>query len=284
MITGAVWTDTDHDGWADLIIAGEWMPITVFKNIKGRLQHITASNGLQHTTGLWTTLAKADINHDGFDDVLAGNWGQNSKLKASKQFPLKMFTGDFDNNGIIDQLLAVAENGNYYPFLNREELEKRLPGLIRKKYPTYASFAGQTMTQILEGSAKAREFSAEMLNSVLLVNDQKGAFTVTNLPYQAQWSTIHSFLTTDCNSDGKTDIITGGNFYGTIPYEGRYDAGGVNVLLQHGNTSWSWLPWYRSGLPVNGEIRDIKTMRLAGNKMALLFALNNGRIFIAATK
>src|SRR5450432_458295 len=148
MVTSAVWTDIDKDGWPDLVMAGEWMPITIFKNDRGKLNNVTEKLDLQNTNGLWTTIYAADINNDGADDLLVGNWGENSKLHASQQYPLKLFAGDLDNNGSLDQILAIEKNGKYYTFLGKEELEKQLPALMRKKYADYSSLAGQTIEEV----------------------------------------------------------------------------------------------------------------------------------------
>ena len=198
MVTDAVWTDLDKDGWPDLVIAGEWMPITIFKNQKGKLINATAAYGLEHTKGLWTTLHVADINGDGFDDILAGNFGNNTKLTASEKFPLELYVGDFDNNGDLDQLMAVEKEGNYYPFVGKEELEIQLPSVIKKRYLGYASFAGQTMQNVFaEKLDHAKKLTAEILSSVVLINNKKGAFTITALPPQVQWSPVFAFCTTD---------------------------------------------------------------------------------------
>jgi enediyne biosynthesis protein E4 len=283
MITGAVWTDIDHDGWHDLVIAGEWMPVTVFKNNKGKLQNETATLGLQHTTGLWTTVYKTDINKDGFDDLLLGNWGENSKLRASQQYPLKMIVGDFDGNGNTEQLLAIQEKGEYYPFLGKEELEKRLPALIRKKYASYSAFAGETLAGMLdEKTGPGRQYEAAVLSSVLLINNRKNGFDIIKLPYQAQWSSVGSFLTADFNGDGRLDILAGGNFFGAIPYEGKYDAAALNLLLQNEKGGWNWLAWPNLGMEIKGEVRDIKMIRL-GDKIHYLFACNNDRLRLAKT-
>jgi hypothetical protein len=285
MITGATWSDIDKDGWHDLVIVGEWMPVTIYKNNKGKLQNATASLNLQHTTGLWTTVYASDINGDGYNDLLLGNWGENSKLRASQQFPLKMMVGDFDGNGNKEQVWAIEQNGSYYPFLGKEELEKRIPALIRKKYATYSAFAGETVSGMLQENAKqAKEFEAAMLQSGMLINNQKGGFVISKLPYRMQWSSISSFITEDMNGDGRKDIIAAGNFYGAIPYEGNYDAGGLNILLQNKTNDWSWLPFTQVGLQINGEIRDIKTTRMAGGKTGYLFALNNDKIIFAVKK
>ena len=281
MVTSATWTDIDLDGWKDLVIVGDWMPVTVFKNLKGKFKNITVDLRLQHTTGLWTTIYTADINNDGYPDLLAGNLGENSKLHASEQFPLKLYVGDFDNNGDIDQLLATEYKTQYYPFLGKDELEKRLPSLIKKRYLTYASFAGQTIDKVLEGKMdKVKTFNADILSSVLLLNDGKGNFKLSKLPYQAQWTPVFSFITGDFNNDTRTDIITAGNFYGTTPYEGRYDATFPVLLLQKDKLKFSSANPLESGIETAGEIRDIKLIHLYGQGTSYLLARNNGRIAI----
>ncbi|MEO7766951.1 MAG: FG-GAP-like repeat-containing protein, partial [Ferruginibacter sp.] len=276
MVTDAVWADIDKDGWADLVIVGEWMPITIFKNLKGNLTNKTEALGLQYTTGLWNTIHAADINNDGAIDLLAGNLGENSKLHGSSQYPLKLFTGDFDNNGSLDQVLAVENKGEYYPFLGKEELEKELPALMRKKYENYSSFAGQTVDQIFDKKLEhSKLLTANMLSSVLLMNDGKGYFKLSNLPIQAQWSSVYTFLTGDFNADHQQDIITGGNFYGVLPYEGRYDAGYGMILEGNGAGRFNALSPFQSGLMVTGEIRDIKKIKLANGHQSLLIARNN---------
>ena len=282
MVTDAVWTDMDKDGWLDLVIAGEWMPVTVYKNEKGKLINHTAVAGLQNTTGLWTTIHAADINNDGTDDLLVGNWGKNSKLHASAQYPLKLFTGDLDNNGALDQVLAVEKNGKYYTFLGKEELEKQLPALMRKKYINYSSFAGQTIEAIFgKKLEQTKKFTASMLASVMLMNNGKGNYTLSKLPMQVQWSPAYAFLTGDFNADHKTDIITAGNFYGGPPYEGRYDAGYGTLLLGAGVSRFNALSPFQSGFMITGEVRDIKKIKLANGRECLIIARNNdGLVFL----
>ena len=179
LVTDAAWTDLDKDGWPDLVIAGEWMPISVFKNQKGKLINATAVYGLAHTNGLWITLHVADINGDGFDDILAGNFGNNTKLIASEKFHLELYVGDFDNNGDLDQVMAVEKEGKYYPFVGKEELESQLPSVIKKRYLGYASFAGQTIQQVFaEKLDHAKKLTAEILSSVILINNKSGGFAI----------------------------------------------------------------------------------------------------------
>ena len=132
MITDAAWTDLDKDGWPDLVVVGEWMPVTIYKNHKGKLTNETTSYGLEHTNGLWTALHIADINNDGFDDILAGNRGTNSKLHASEKYPLQLYAGDLDNNGSLDQLLTSETNGNTIPSLVKKSWKASYHQLLRK--------------------------------------------------------------------------------------------------------------------------------------------------------
>ena len=279
MVTDAAWTDLDKDGWPDLVITGEWMSITIFKNQKGKLINATAANGLEHTKGLWTTLHIADINGDGFDDILAGNFGNNTKLTATEKFPLELYVGDFDNNGDLDQVMAVEKEGRYYPFVGKEELENRLPAVIKKKYLGYASFAGQTMQKVFaEKLDHAKKLTAEILSSVVLINNKKGLFTITKLPPQMQWSPVFSFCTIDADHDGTSDILSAGNFYGVSPYEGRYDAGYGNVLLNQIGGSFKIPDGLQTGLIVDGEVRDIKIIKTIKGGSMIAFARNNNSI------
>ncbi|MEP6554680.1 MAG: VCBS repeat-containing protein [Ferruginibacter sp.] len=278
MVTDAAWTDIDKDGWPDLVITGEWMPITIFKNQKGKLVNVTTAYGLEHTKGLWTTLYIADINNDGFDDILAGNIGDNTKLHASEKFPLELYVGDFDNNGDLDQIMAIEKNGSYYPFMSKEELEGQLPSVIKKKYLGYASFAGQTVQNIFgEKLDHAKKMTAELLSSVVLMNNKNNGFIISSLPSPVQWSPAMAFYTADFNGDGATDIFSAGNFYGVLPYEGRYDASYGTVLLNEKNNSFKTISNLQSGIMINGEVRDIKMIKTKkGNIIAV--ALNNDAI------
>ncbi|MBC7628766.1 MAG: VCBS repeat-containing protein [Ferruginibacter sp.] len=281
MVTDAVWTDIDKDGWKDLVVVGEWMPVTIYKNQQGKLTNYTSAAGLQNTTGLWTTIHAADLNNDGTDELLVGNWGENSKLHASEQYPLKLFTGDLDNNGAMDQVIAIEKNGKYYTFLGKEEIEKELPALMRKKYLYYSSFAGQTIEEIFgEKLNLTKKYSANILSSVMLVNNGAGKFTLSKLPASLQWSPVFSFLTEDVNRDGKTDIISAGNFYGVLPYEGRYDAGFGTILLNAGSNHFTALSPYQSGFLASGEVRDIKKIKLANGSRCFLVARNNNTLLI----
>lgn len=277
MVTDALWCDLDRDGWKELIIVGEWMPVTVYKNNKGQLQNVTQQLKLENTTGLWTTVHAADIFHDGYEDLLVGNWGENSKLQASDNYPLQLYVGDIDKNGQVEQILSVAKGNAYYTFLGKEEMEKLLPGIIKKKYLDYKSMVGKTVEEIFENHLQSlKKLTASTLSSVML-NNVKGNLAVSKLPAALQWSPVFSFVTGDFNKDGKTDVISAGNFYGTLPFEGRYDAGYGNVLLNGTSGLYNVSP-AQSGLVLEGEIRDIKRLKMSNNKIVYVIARNNNSL------
>lgn len=281
MVTDAAWSDIDKDGWPDLVIAGEWMPITLYKNQKGKLVNATTSYGLKHTTGLWTALHIADINNDGFDDILAGNWGTNSKLHASEKYPLELYVGDLDNNGSLDQVMAIENGEKYYTFLGKEELEAQLPSVIKKKYLGYAAFAGQTIEDVfVKKLDHVKKYTAETLSSVVLINNKKDGFTKTPLPSQAQWSPVFAFITADVNQDGSTDILAAGNFYGVIPYEGRYDANEGAVMLNENKNVFKIPDPLQTGFTVDGEVRDIVILKTIHRKKMMAVARNNSSLKI----
>jgi len=281
MVTDAAWTDIDKDDWPDLLIAGEWMPITIYKNQKGKLTNATALYGLEHTIGLWTTLHIADINNDGFNDILAGNRGTNSKLHASEKYPLELYVADLDNNGSLDQVLAIENGEKYYTFLGKEELENQLPSVIKKKYLAYAAFAGQTIEDVfVKKLDHVKKYTAETLSSVMLINNKKDGFIKTQLPSQTQWSPVFAFITDDFNQDGSTDILTAGNFYGVIPYEGRYDANGGTVMLNENKNVFKIPDPFQTGFTVDGEVRDIVILKTIHRKKMMVVARNNSSLKI----
>jgi hypothetical protein len=272
MVTDACWTDLNKDGRPDLIVVGEWMPPVVFVNKNGHL--IRQHSALDELTGWWSCIQSADLNKDGYPDLLLGNYGLNSKLKASASFPLKMYVGDFDHNGIPEQLLAVQKNGKYYPFLGKEELEKQLPSL-RREFPEYGEMAGKTMEEIFGNNLESSSLlQAKTLESMVLINDQHGGFIPSTLPMPLQWSPIFSFCVDDFDHDGKMDLLAGGNFYGVLPYEGRYDALPPTFARGDGKGHFDCRIPYPPELLIPGEIRDIKLLHI-GKQKALALARNN---------
>lgn len=268
IVTTAAFADVNGDSWPDLILAGEWMPVKIFLNNKGQF----TETALPNSTGLWQTLRTSDVNGDGFVDILAGNWGQNSKLYAGKNGPLKLYIKDFDRNGSTEQIMAYTIDGEEYPFLAKDELERSLP-VLKKAYLQYSEVAGKTVQYVFYDLFKDyKTLKAEVLSSACFINDGKGHFTRMDLQSDAQLAPVFCFLP----MGNKGSYMAAGNFFGAIPYEGRYDA------LQP--TVFNWQNTAKrfgtiASLPqVNGEVRDAQWLNGAGGKKILALARNNNSI------
>ena len=270
-VTAAVFADLNHDGWADLVVTGEWMPMKIFMNNHGKF---TESN-VPNSTGLWQTVLATDVNGDGYPDLLAGNWGHNSKLWAGKKGPLKLYVKDFDNNGTVEQILCyTAADGQEYTFLAKDELEKELP-VLKKAYLNYSDVAGKTVQYTFYNLFKDYlELKAETMGSCSFINDGKGNFNMQELPNAMQTAPVFAFNAVP--GEKQNSYVAAGNFYGVIPYEGRYDALHP-TLFTYNNASALFLT--QSVLPaIDGEVRDAKWLNGAGGQKLLLLARNNNKI------
>ncbi len=267
MVTAASFTDIDNDGWKDLIVTGEWMPMKIFKNNQGKF----TLTDVPKSTGLWQSVFATDVNGDGFTDILAGNWGWNNKFWSGKNGPLKLYVKDFDMNGSTDQILAYTIDKKEYTFLAKDELERAIP-VLKKAYLNYSEVAGQTVQYMFYDLFKDyKELTAEVLASSCFINDGKGNFTRKDLPAPLQFAPIFAFAPVD---NGATkNYLAAGNFYGVIPYEGRYDALQPS-LFSYNKNNLSFA--YQSQLSsIVGEARDAKWITTAGGKKVLLLARNN---------
>jgi hypothetical protein len=227
LVTAAAFADVNRDGWSDLIVAGEWMPITIFLNKEGRFQKTT----IPHSTGWWQSLLVDDVNGDGRLDILAGNWGWNNKLWSGKNGPVKLYVSDFDKNGRTDHLLSYTLNGKEFPFLAKDEVERALP-LLRKHYLLYADYAGLPMDRAFYGYAETvTPLQAERLGSAICYGNGEGVFSINDLPAELQLAPVFAFQKVP-SSSGDNRYIGAGNFFDVTPYEGRYDAQPVAVVQQ----------------------------------------------------
>ncbi|HOA39169.1 MAG TPA: VCBS repeat-containing protein, partial [Flavihumibacter sp.] len=269
MVHASSFADINGDGWSDLVVAGEWMPIKIFYNDKGRF---TATD-IPGSTGLWQSLWLNDANSDGKLDIYGGNWGLNSKLAAGKIPPLKLYVKDFDKNGSTEQIMAYTlPDKKEYTFLAKDELERALP-VLKKAYLQYSEVAGKDVQYMFyDLFTNYKEERADMLASTLFLNQGNKTFTTEQLPEALQLAPLFAF-----NSAGNEQVLAAGNFFGVIPYEGRYDA---QLPTLFSTRKPLRVAEASQLLPLAGiEIRDIKWIRTANNKQLLVLASNNGPLY-----
>jgi hypothetical protein len=276
MVTDAAWMDWDKDGHPDLVLVGEWMKVSIFRNDKGTFNDVTSAAGLDETSGWWNCIRVADVDGDGNMDLIGGNLGLNSLLKASVKEPVEMYLNDFDNNGSLDQVICSYQDGISYPFASLDELSAQIAGLD-KKYPRYSDFGGKTIKEIFGKNAIDQSIVKRtvLFESCVFLNNGNGIFKIDKLPTLAQFSPVRDIMASDINNDGKQDLILVGNDYAVRPSYGRYDASYGWCLL--GDTSNIYKPLIpgASGLKIVGDARKIVQIDIKG-KHYLVAAVNNG--------
>jgi hypothetical protein len=264
MVTDALWRDVDGDGRVDLVVVGEWMPITVFRNAGGGRLARLEMPGLAKSEGWWNRIVAADFTGDGRVDFVVGNLGLNTRLHASATEPATMYVKDFDGNGFAEQILATYQGGVSYPLPLRDDLLRALP-YLKARYLKYTDYARQAVTDAFGPTelAGAVRKDAHTFATTLVRNDGKGAFTLVPLPREAQIAPVYGILARDLDDDGHTDLLLAGNFDGVKPEIGRM-AGSYGLLLR-GDGAGGFTPVraLRSGFRVPGQARDIQRLRTA---------------------
>lgn len=274
MITDAVWEDIDNDGIKDLIVVGDWMAPTVFKNSGHRLS-IYKTN-LSNLKGFWNTVSCVDLNNDGKKDLILGNRGTNTPYKATASNPMKMFVNDFDNNGTIEQITTRTIGGKDIPIPLKSELAKQIP-MIKKKNLSYADYAKKTFQELFSNEVihNSIQKTANTQESVIAINNGNAKFTVKAMPKEVQFSSVNSICTYDVNNDGILDIILGGNDYNFKPQFGRLDSNYGSVLLGSKNGTYSWTPYNKSGFFIKGEVKNIQKIKNKNKSFSFIAVIND---------
>ena len=272
MVCDALFTDFDDDGQTDLLLTGEWMPVTFFKNAGGKFKNVTSSSGIADKNGWWNSIVAGDFRHTGRTDYIIGNIGLNTLYQASNQHPVYSTSGDFSGNGSYQAIISLFlkdQNGQLkeFPANGRDAIIERLPA-FKKQFDNYNKFATATMSEIFppDKMKGAIRLQANMLQSCFIQNDGNGKFTMVPLPQAAQISALNGMVADDFDGDGNLDVLINGNDYSTEVSIGRYDA--LNGLLLKGNGKGAFSPLsiLQSGIYIPGNGKALVKLKTANEK------------------
>ena len=257
LVTDAVFTDLNQDGKAELIIVGEWMPISIFSLENKQMIKVTERYIDKSYSGLWTSIIVADLNNDNRPDLLVGNMGTNHQLSASDTTPLELFYDDFDENGSVDPLVSYYVQGESYPDITRDELLRQLAGL-RATFTSYESYADVSLSEAIGKNRlkKAEHLTINHLSTSLFLSQEDGMLSPAKLPEEIQYAPIHTLNVLDVNQDGKKDLLLCGNDSHTKLRMGKMDANYGILLLGDGAGGFTYVPQSQSGLQVKGDVRS----------------------------
>ncbi|MBC3786574.1 VCBS repeat-containing protein [Spirosoma utsteinense] len=284
LVCDALWTDPDNDGWPDLMIAGEFMPLTLLKNKDGKLKRTDC--GLESQKGWWNSLVSGDFDQDGDIDYIAGNLGRNSRMRANDTEPVRVYAGDFDNNGFYDAIPTVfipdtSGRRQEYPIHGRDDLMKQMI-IMRKRFPFYRDFSQATIDKLLtpEERQSALVLEANYLQSAYVENKGNGTFVLHPLPIEAQLAPIFGMIAEDVDRDGNLDIMLVGNDYGAEVLTGRYDAMNGLFLKGNGKGNFTAQSIANSGFYVPGNAKGLAQLTDSKGRALLVATQNRGRLCV----
>jgi len=273
MVTDAVWLEESKE----LIVVGDFLPVTILSFRDAKIEE----KKLEQTVGWWNTINKADLDGDGDQDLLLGNFGLNSNLQASGNYPVNLYIKDFDNNGSIDPILSYYRKGIEYPYFGRDKIAEQLIA-ITKEFPSYKSFASSTFQQVfpIEELKGAGRWQAYMFASIYLENKGEGEFVPHILPEDLQITPIYGIVAEDFSGDGSQEILAVGNFYSNQGGIGKLDASYGHYLKRSENGIWKPVEPRDSGFAIYGEARDIKVVLDRNGEKIILVSRNNGSVSV----
>lgn len=274
MVTDAAWVDINNDQKKELVVVGEWMPVKVFSYYNNKLADV--SNNFIHfaSAGWWNRIAIADMDNDGDDDLILGNAGINTQFHVSEKEPITVVYNDFDKNGSIDPILCYYIQGTNYPAFSRDEIADQIPG-IKKKFLTYKSYANATINDLFSKQqlTESRTLKSELMETVYLEN-KSNELVVHHLPLEAQYASVYGIIAEDINHDGKKDILLAGNNTWTRVKFGRYTANHGVLLLGNGKENFTYVPQWRSGLNMRGNVRSLQLIK-TGKSQSIIAGIND---------
>jgi hypothetical protein len=277
LISSALWVDIDNNSSLDLVLVGEWMPIRVFINKKGKLVEKTNEFNLSKTNGLWQSIQSADMDGDGDADLIVGNIGLNMPFKATKTEPLEAYVGDFRGDSVLTTVTSSYIQGKRYPIASLDEMQDAFP-FLKKKFLKYSQYASATLDDVFttEQLKKATHLSVNQLQSIYLENIG-GSFKIHLLPIKAQFSAIQGIIVQDFTGDNIKDILLAGNFYPFRVQNGPSDAGKGLLLEGNGHGNFKIIESNKLGVWIEGDVRDLKLLK--GNKqMNVIISKNDDKI------
>ncbi|MCW9706136.1 VCBS repeat-containing protein [Fodinibius salsisoli] len=271
MVTDAIWADINQDSQSELIVAGEWMPVRIFEQeADGTFAEVTDDWQMSKTSGWWNALEVADLNGDGYPDLIAGNRGLNTSLQPTTDASVTIYAADFDGNGSVDPIITNREGKEEYPVVSRDLLLRQLPG-FKEKFSTYASYAETTIDDLLSDKQQqnAVQLEVDTFASTVFWNNGDGTFNAMPLPAEAQAAPIYDLVVADFYEDGWPDIIGVGNNYGTRPETGPIAGQGI-LLKGTDDRKFKPLNPAESGFWAAGDIRKIELVATQMGPLVIL--------------
>ena len=277
MVTDAVWSDYNNDGWDDLIVVGEWMPVSIFINNKGVLKSTPIK--IPISTGWWNCITSSDLNNDGKDDFILGNLGLNYKYKASQDETFNIYASDFDHNNTLDIVLSYSQNNTEFPLRGRQCSSEQMP-FIKEKFKNYDAFGRASLVDVFteEGLNESINYKVDNFHNMVLISTPGAEYKFQKLPASAQQYTIQSIATEDVDNNGWLDVIIGGNLLGSEVETPKSDACYGEILLNNGNGKLISV-LNHTGFDVRGQVSNVKSVNSLG-KYKILFATSNNDLYL----